>query len=241
MTFTFLKRAFFGSIMTVSNSLPDITDTFVCDSLSLRALGLLGFALATEENGVVSAATLRTSEEFLLARQHEDAWLNGFLAESAWHFTRFHIDAEAEAIYSPRQLAQYKTPPAFLWRWHSKGQWVLRVNRARAEVTNEAIAWQLDASDGAVLLGAERALLDCHLRVAFPKIPEDAKACATYGFAAHLALPLTGSRTLHDTLNREHTKRAHQLRRLTNGKSGHRVSLQPGAYLGAFRGSRSGS
>ena len=220
--------------MTRATSLPPISDLAAAESLSLRALGLLGIALPANENGIIPAQTLRSAEEFLLARQHEDSWLRAFLTEGAWHFTRKQQAIKASARFSAEELQKQSTPPALQWMWQEPDQTILRVNAVRDPVAHRAIAWQLNSADGTILLASENAIADYHLQVAFQDLPEDAKVCAAYGFAAHLALPITGSRSLHDTLRREQIRQAQQLRRLRMSDAKQQVSLKAGTYLQAF-------
>ena len=88
--------------MTSTPTLPPVSALTVAESLSLRALGLLGIALPAAEDGTISATTLNTAEEYLLARQHEDSWLCAFLTEGAWRFTRRQFTAQAKPAFQKK-------------------------------------------------------------------------------------------------------------------------------------------
>ena len=222
--------------MTSTPTLPPVSALTVAESLSLRALGLLGIALPAAEDGTISATTLNTAEEYLLARQHEDSWLCAFLTEGAWRFTRRQLTAQAKPRFSKKELQAQNPPPPLPWIWKEQDKIVLRVNSVRDSITHTPMAWQFQTSDKSLWLAAEKAIVDYHQQVAFTDLPEDAKACAAYGFAAHLALPITGSRSLHDTLKREQLRQSQQLRRLRMSEAKPQVALKAGAYLQAFNG-----
>ena len=73
--------------------------------------------------------------------------------------------------------------------------------------------------------------------VRFAELPPQAREAAAYGFAARLALPLTGSRSLSDYLAKSFAEKSADLERRDRlSEHPQPLSLAPGSLLAAFHG-----
>lgn len=130
----------------------------------------------------------------------------------------------------------------FVWRPGEPGRFPtpLLVRGVRNAETGSAMRWRWFAEDNGLLLEASDAVVDCHVFAPFLDLSAGLRDAATYGFAAHLALPLSGSRSLADHLSQGFGVRVARLRRSYGSVQASALRAVQGPFERAFFGEASG-
>lgn len=188
--------------------------TSLNSSLALRSLWLLGVYLPTESDSEqVPASALSASAEYGVAAAGEIPWLRAWLSRWQWHF----LTRIVRLTPTPRAADSLETHEI-----STEDTGFLSVRSVNfAEQNNDdddnsraEISWRFSPGENKIFLDtADPVNVRGEVSLAFADLPEDAREAAAYGYAAELALTLTGSRSLSDTLLKRADSRIDALRR----------------------------